>query len=211
MRPEAERNLVEGCRRGDRDAQRRLYDLTSEKIYRLMLGMTQHPDDAFDLTQEAYVRAFTQIGQFQEKSSLVTWLFRIAVNQALQFRWRASMSCEKLRVLSRHGEASFDDERHIVQLDVQGALATLDPDEQAVLLLRYQEGLSYQQMADVLGCAEGTVASRLNRARQQLKTRLQESYGPEEESDSAEHLYHKETDVVASHRHIGTRSDRLQR
>ncbi len=83
MNAELERQIVAGCKQGDREAQRQLYDLTSERIHRLMLRMTRSADDAFDLTQEAYMRAFTQIGQFDGRSSLGTWLYRIAVNQAL--------------------------------------------------------------------------------------------------------------------------------
>ena len=79
-----ERELVELCRRGDRQAQRALYDQTAEAIYRLALRMTRNADDAFDVAQDTYVRAFTRIEQFDGRSSLATWLHRIAVNEALQ-------------------------------------------------------------------------------------------------------------------------------
>ncbi len=210
MKPEIERELVEGCRRQDRSAQRQLYDLTSEKIYRLMLRMTRNTDDAFDLTQDTYVRAFTQIDQFDGRSSMATWLYRIAVNQALQFLRRARTGREKLAVVRQNVSASINDQRQVTQIDVRGALATLDPDEQAVLLLRYHEGHSYQKIADVLGCAEGTVASRLNRARQKLKDRLSTSYGPSEENTRAGHPNKRETEVPAVRQGAGTESDPLR-
>lgn len=188
MNPEQEKQLVAGCRRGDRAARHQLYDLTSEKIHRLMLKMTRNPDDAFDLTQEAYVRAFTQIDQFDGRSSLTTWLYRIAVNQALQFLRRARTGREKMNVVRGAAKSSVDGQGNITRIDVHDALATLEADEQAILLLRYHEGLSYEQIAETLGCAGGTVASRLNRARHRLKERLEKSYGPAEEKDRAEHL-----------------------
>ncbi len=202
--------MVEGCRRHDRSAQRQLYDLTSEKIYRLMLRMTRNTDDAFDLTQDAFVRVFTQIDQFDGRSSVGTWVYRIAVNQALQFLRRARTGREKLDVVRQTASASIDDQRHITQIDVRGALATLDPDEQAILLLRYREGHSYQKIADVLGCAEGTVASRLNRARQKLKDRLSTSYGPSEETTPAGHPIKREKEVSAGRHSTGTGTDQLR-
>ncbi len=210
MKSDIERELVEGCRRQDRSAQRQLYDLTSEKIYRLMLRMTRNADDAFDLTQDAYVRAFTQIDQFDERASVATWVYRIAVNQALQFLRRARTGREKLDVVRQSASASIDDQRHVTQFDVRGALATLEPDEQTILLLRYHEGHSYEQIADVLGCAEGTVASRLNRARQKLKDCLSASYGPSEENTPAGHPNKRETKVPVGRHGAETESDQLR-
>ncbi len=210
MKSDVERVLVEGCRRQDRSAQQQLYDLTSEKIYRLMLRMTRNADDAFDLTQDAYVRVFTQIEQFDGRASLATWVYRIAVNQALQFLRRARTGREKMDVVRQTARATFDDQRHITRIDVRGALATLEADEQAILLLRYHEGHSYQEIAEILECAEGTVASRLNRARQKLKDRLSASYGPSEENTHAGHPSNRETEVPAGRHGAGTESDQLR-
>jgi RNA polymerase sigma-70 factor (ECF subfamily) len=205
-----ERELVEGCRRQDRSAQRQLYDLTSEKIHRLMLRMTRNAEDAFDLTQDAYVRAFTQIDQFDGRSSVATWIYRIAVNQALQFLRRARTGRAKLDDVRQVASEGVDDQRYVTQFDVRGALAALDPDEQAILLLRYHEGHSYGQIASILECAEGTVASRLNRARQKLKDCLSASYGPPEENEPAGHPSKQETEVPVGRRGAETESDQLR-
>ncbi|MCH8878870.1 MAG: sigma-70 family RNA polymerase sigma factor [Planctomycetes bacterium] len=210
MKSDIERELVEACRRQDRSAQRQLYELTSEKIYRLMLRMTRNADDAFDLTQDAYVRVFTQIEQFDGRSSLATWVYRIAVNLALQFLRRARTGREKLDIVRQTARASSNDQRHITRIDVRGALAALDADEQAILLLRYHEGHSYQEIAEVLECAEGTVASRLNRARQKLKDRLSASYGPSEENTAAGHPIEQETEVPTGRHGAGTEFDSLR-
>ena len=85
----SEREMVEGCRRGDRQAQRDLYETTSDRVFGLLLRMTGSKDDAFDLSQETYLKAFSQIEKFEGRSSIATWLYRIAVNEALQFLRRA--------------------------------------------------------------------------------------------------------------------------
>ncbi|RME38752.1 MAG: sigma-70 family RNA polymerase sigma factor, partial [Planctomycetota bacterium] len=79
-----ERDLIARCRQGDRNARRTLFERTSDRIYRLLLRMTGNADDAFDLAQETYLRAFTEIGKFDGRSNVATWLYRIAVNEALQ-------------------------------------------------------------------------------------------------------------------------------
>ncbi len=182
-----EQELLERCREGDREARRELYDRTSERIYRLLLRMTANPDDAFDLAQETYLKAFARIGQFDGRSSIATWLYRVAVNEGLQFLRRREKPRVNLQEAAIERRAESDIERHTVRLDVNDALAAIAPTDRAMLLLRYQEGLDYRTIAEVVGCAEGTVASRLNRARQRVRDILQESYAQREEIDAAEH------------------------
>lgn len=183
-----ERELLQRCRKGDRQAQHELYARTSERIYRLLLRMTRSPDDAFDLTQETYVRAFGRIGQFDGQASLATWLYRIAINEALQFLRRARSARAKLRAIAPGSRAESDVPGSDTRLDVSEALAALSADERAIVLLRYQEGLDYQAIGEVLGCPGGTVASRLNRARQRLRELLKESYATAEERQPPAHL-----------------------
>lgn len=178
--------LIKGCKRGDRKAQHELYVRTSEKIYGLLLRMTRNPDVAFDLTQDAYLLAFNRIGQFNGDSSLGTWLYRIAVNEALQFMRRKGTVLAEASLL----EASTpgDVERISTRMDVNGALDLLDTSDRTILILRYKEGLDYREIADVLDCAAGTVASRLNRARDRLRQVLGGGYGISEEMADAKHL-----------------------
>ncbi len=176
-----ERDLVERCREGDREAQRELYDRTSGRIYGLLLRMTANPDDAFDLAQETYLKAFSRICQFDGRSSVATWLYRVAVNEALQFLRRAGQTREKLQEFAPEHGTEPDVEQSTIRLDVSDAIATLPPNDRAMLLLRYQDGLDYRAIAEVVGCAAGTVASRLNRARQGLREILRKSYAVREE------------------------------
>lgn len=179
--------LIKGCKRGDREAQHELYVRSSEKIYRLLVRMTRNPDAAFDLAQEAYLRAFSRIGQFNGESSLTTWLYRIAVNEALQFLRRK----DRLRLIGEFDPAdcpsSSTMDQAVAALDIDGALNRLDPADRAVLLLRYQEGLDYGAIAAVMECPAGTVASRLNRARRRVQELLAAGYGPVEEKEPGMH------------------------
>jgi RNA polymerase sigma-70 factor (ECF subfamily) len=182
-----DQQLAEQCRQGNREAQREVYARTSERIYRLLVRMTGSPDHACDLAQDTYLRAFTRISQFDGRSSLATWVYRIAVTEALQFLRRAKRGRENLRTGVPNPEIPSTVEASISKLDLQEALSALEPTERALLLLRYQEGLDYRAIAEVLGCAEGTVGSRLNRARERLRNGLGRSYASAEESEAGKH------------------------
>ncbi len=175
-----EHELVKLCRQGNREAQRELYDRTSERIYRLLLRMTGNPDDAFDLAQDAYVKAFTRIEQFDGRSSVETWLYRVAVNEALQHLRRAGRERAKRRDLAPLNVSGADNDVGDIGLDIRDAVNALSPSDRAMIFLRYQEGLDYRAIAQVCDCATGTVASRLNRARREMRSNLQKSYGPQE-------------------------------
>jgi RNA polymerase sigma-70 factor (ECF subfamily) len=182
-----EQELIKRCGEGNREAQQELYDRTSQHIYRLLLRMTGNPDDAFDLAQETYLTAFAWMGRFDGRSSVATWLYRVAVNEALQFLRRARRTRGKLQEIVPHNGIESDIERSTIRLDVNDALAAIAPTDRAMLLLRYQEGLDYRAIAEVAECAAGTVASRLNRARHALREALRKSYAFREESDHGEH------------------------
>lgn len=183
----SESELIDRCRLGDREAQHALYTATCDRIYRLLFRMTRCPETASDLAQNTYLLAFTRIAQFKGDSSISTWLYRIAVNEALQFLRRK----EPLRVsqdsLAEVPNIGRENDQAIASIDLAEALHRLDPSEQAILLLRYQEGLDYRAIGEVLNCPGGTVASRLNRARDRLRSILGSGYGAPEEKPTAEH------------------------
>ncbi len=172
-----EKVLIDRCRAGERDAQRELFERTSTPIYRLLLRMTGNPDDAIDLMQETYVKGLQGLGQFNGRSEIGTWFYRIAVNQAMQLRRRKGTSALKLQELAPTRPAEVPEPTTDVRLDIEGAMAELASEDRAILLLRYQEELDYRRIAEVLECAEGTVASKLNRARDRLREILRDSYG----------------------------------
>jgi RNA polymerase sigma-70 factor (ECF subfamily) len=183
-----DQELLEGCRRRDRQAQRELFLRTSERIHRLLLRITGRAEDASDIAQDTYVRAFANIAQFDGKSSLATWLYRIAVNEALQFLRRGRRIAARRAEVAVAPTSESETDATAARLDVHEALAMLTETDRAMLLLRYQEGLDYRQIATVVGCADGTVASRLNRARDRLRGLLASGYGPGEEQLGRQHL-----------------------
>lgn len=172
-----DRFLIERCLAGEREAQRQLFEQTSVRIYRLLLRMTGNPDDAADLTQETYFKGLQRLDQFDGRSAIASWFYRIAVNEALQFRRRQGVGTVKLQAVAPNQPTEAQRPRTDLELDMESALAELAPDDRALLLLRYQEELDYRGIAEALDCAEGTVASRLNRARDKLRGILRKSYG----------------------------------
>lgn len=172
-----ENDLIQKCRAGERDAQRELFAQTSGRIYRLLLRMTGNPDDASDLTQETYVKGLGRLDQFDGRCAIASWLYRIALNEALQHRRRKGIERTKLQALALQRTTETHEPTTELRLDLEDALIELPSDDRTVLLLRYQEALDYRGMAEVLECAEGTVASRLNRARERLRAILRKSYG----------------------------------
>lgn len=146
-----------------------LYARTCDRVYRVLLRILRNPDDAFDVAQDAYLRAFGAIDRFDGTSSVDTWLYRIAVNEALQLLRRRKQHGRLLRERPEGRTQSEDDD---VRLDVEEAVAKLPKDERALVVLRYFEGLTYAEMAEVLDRPAGTIASGLNRARAMLREYL---------------------------------------
>ena len=183
----AEHELIARCKRGERDARRALYEQSSERVFRLLVRMTRSPETAEDLAQETYLKAFSAIAAFNERSAVRTWLHRIAVNEALQWLRR-----KKPAPLDSEAGAVRADPRNNghetgTRLDVEAAMALLDPADRTILLLRYQEGLDYRAIADVTDIAMGTVASRLNRARDRLRGLLGDFAPAREETQPDKH------------------------
>jgi len=168
---EATAELIAGCLREDRDAQRRLYEAFHRNVFRLMVRMVG-VDDAPDLTQQVFLQVFCKIDRFSGRGRFDRWLYRVAANEAFQhLRRRRSKQHhsliyepidESVRGVERVGEKDL----------VEQALARLDPELRSICLLREIEELSYREIAEVLDISEGTVGSRLNRARRELKGQL---------------------------------------
>lgn len=167
VRPAVPPALVEACRRGDRDAFGALFDCCRDRVYSIALHHTGDPSAAADVTQDVFLRLFSRIGQFRGDCAFTTWLFRIVVNAALDHR-RAR---RRLAPLDEAAPRAVLPAVQVVRLEqqersahVRAALATLRPRLRIALVMRYVEGLSYDEIAAVLGSSPGTVASRLSRA-----------------------------------------------
>ncbi len=165
--------VLAGCRERQRPAQQRLYELCHQKIYRVMVRMVGL-QDAPDMTQQAFMQVYRKIDQFAGQSKFETWLYRVAVNEALQH----------LRKKSRHKPQSLthepmshhpsENERREVRELLDRALDRLEPELRSIFVLREAEDLSYGEIAVAMEIPEGTVGSRLNRARRELRQYLTE-------------------------------------
>ncbi|MDX2037081.1 MAG: sigma-70 family RNA polymerase sigma factor [Isosphaeraceae bacterium] len=176
-----DRALIAACRAGRSDAFGALVQRYQSRLYPTALRLTGRPEDALDLLQDAFLRAFEKLGGFHGESSFYTWLYRITVNLALSERRRKSSRIVP-RVASDAGpepedrsidhEPSSSLERAELDRAVQSALDALAPDHRAVIVMKEFDGLRYEEIAALLDVPVGTVRSRLHRARHDLRERL---------------------------------------
>ncbi|HOQ06184.1 MAG TPA: sigma-70 family RNA polymerase sigma factor [Clostridiales bacterium] len=181
-----ERLLISKAKAGDVAAFEQLIEAYQKKVYNLALRMTGNQEDAADLAQEAFIRVFRSISGFKEQSSFSTWVYRITTNVCLdEIRKRKNR-----KVISIDEDIHMDDgemRRQIVSDDplpdelaeraelrsiVNDAINSLPEDQRIVITLRDLNGLSYEEIAQILDIPGGTVKSRINRARQALRNVL---------------------------------------
>ena len=183
-----EAELIQSARSGDQNAFSQLVTANQTMVYNLAYRMTGNPDDAADLTQEAFLNAWKGLARFQGHASFSTWLYRLTSNACIDFlrkekrRSALSLTTEGEEEEGRELEVAdqrFSPERELEKKEARRAvregLAALSPEHRQVLVLREMEGLSYTEMAHLLDLEEGTVKSRLARARLALKDFLQKS------------------------------------
>jgi RNA polymerase sigma-70 factor (ECF subfamily) len=170
--------VIEACKQGDRDAFRSLFERHKDRVYNVALYFFGGDEaTAADVTQQVFLKLFTRIGQFQGESEFTTWLYRLTTNacvdeQRKRSRVRQFDEGEELR---RPFEGRTQEERLAgaeVRHSVERAVAALKPKLRVVMLLKYFEELSYEEIAGVLGLSKGTVASRLNRGHKVLARKL---------------------------------------
>lgn len=169
--------LIEGCQRGDDEALRALFEAHKDRVYSIALRFTGDRAAAMDIAQDTFVKLLSSIRNFRGNSSFDSWLYRIVVNTCLDYRRSGRrvipfldslldvVAAPAENILSRLVRAEREQ-------TVQEIVAKLPPDQRIVVVLRYTEGLSYDEIAEVVGCSPGTVASRLNRAHKILERRL---------------------------------------
>jgi RNA polymerase sigma-70 factor (ECF subfamily) len=188
-----ERGLVEECRRGDARAFTRLVALHEAMVFNLAARLLGDPEEARDASQEVFLQVYRTLGRFEGRSSLKTWIYRIVVNQCHnRQRWwrrrRKERSCPidaltpadetRLAEAGPQGEGPEEalSRRERAQA-VQEALLRLSFDHRTVLLLREVEELSCEEIGGTLSLPEGTVKSRLARAREALRRALADREG----------------------------------
>jgi len=169
--------LAERTRDGDPAAFRELVEATSARLYRLARHLMRDADEAEDVVQETYIRAWQRRGDLRDPQAVVPWLSRIARNAARdRLRWwrrrpeRARVEIEPPAAESPADAQLVDAQRGA---EVRRALDVLSEKHRVILLLREVEDMSYEQIAELLGLPLGTVESRLHRARAALASKLE--------------------------------------
>lgn len=189
-RGHSDSGLVEECLKGDASAFDEVVRRYKDRIYNVVYRFLGNHEDALDVSQEVFVRAYRGIREFKGKAKLYTWLYSIAANLARN-RLRDSsrkgrnrgMSLEALQdqapAVAQSAAATYDTprsaaaDRELEEL-LQRCLAELPDHYRMAFILRTFEDLSYEEIAEAMGCPAGTVKSRLNGARRMLRERLKE-------------------------------------
>lgn len=181
-----EQELVSRAKQGDQDAFSQLVEVNQNKIYTLALRMTGSPEDGADLAQEAFLRAWRSLPSFQGESNFSTWLYRLTSNLCIDFLRREKRRRAVTAAVPLDGEedsppAQVPDhrftpesewERKELRAALDRGLSKLSDGHRQVLVLRELEGLSYAEIAGRLELEEGTVKSRIARARMSLRNIL---------------------------------------
>lgn len=186
-----DRDLVLRSKDGDREAYGELVRHYQRRVYITALQLTRNHADADDLTQETFVKAFRGLAGFDFRSDFFTWLYRITVNTTLNLLGRAhrtrSVSLDDDALVPHAVNkllAGSEDPRQRLEArnlyrKVAEAIDTLKPDLRIALVLHAVQGRSHKEIADIVECAEGTVAWRISEARRMLRAKLSRALRPE--------------------------------
>ena len=180
--------LIEASRRGDREAFRVLFERYFRRVVAIATGMLRNREDSLDVAQETFIKAYQNLRSFKGDSTFYTWLYRITVNlcidaqrrEARHARASGETGAPELLLPESANESQESDpyaslKNRELGARVIAALDELTAEHRAVIVLREVEGLSYEEISNVMQCAKGTVMSRLHYARKRLQSRLRES------------------------------------
>lgn len=174
---QTEAELIEACKQGDREAFRDLFEAHKDRVYTIAFHYSGNEAMARDVSQQVFLKLFTTIHQFREDSHFTTWLYRIVANACTdEHRKRrrfVPFSPEvEVRYMTEQGSQESRFHRREVAESVRGAISELTPKLRLPILLKYVEGLSYDEIAQALDLSIGTISSRLNRGHRILAQKL---------------------------------------
>jgi RNA polymerase sigma-70 factor (ECF subfamily) len=188
----SELDLVKRCQDGDSEAFDELVTRYRTRVFGMIYNMVHNEQDAWDLAQDSFVKAWKSIKRFRGQSSFYTWIYRIVMNVTIDWLRKKQVKA---------GGAEFDDSIQLKEVDpasktvpkqealpsenikqreirteIDKAIAQLSPEHRAVILMKEIDGMQYHEIAEALGCSIGTVMSRLFYARKKLQNLLRDCY-----------------------------------
>ena len=172
----ADRELAQRAAGGDEASWRAIYDATCDRLFSFLRYQVGNREEALDLLQETYLKAFRSLGEYRGDAPIASWLRAIALRKSLDWRRGALQRLRRNVELTEEvgvvetdrSDVRFDSERAAIH----GALATLSPPQRAALLLREWEGWSFREIADALRCKESTARVHHTRARERMRVAL---------------------------------------
>jgi RNA polymerase sigma-70 factor (ECF subfamily) len=174
--------MISRCQQGDQEALKEMFDKYHKKVYRIAYGVVRQREEALDIVQEVFIKLFRSIRNFKGRSHFYTYLYRMVMNTAIDHARKAG----KQFISSLDEEGSFEPsdnvekgpERILLQKELEEkvklAMDKLPAEQKAALIFRDVEGLSYQEMAEAMGCSIGTVMSRLHYGRRRMQELLKD-------------------------------------
>jgi RNA polymerase sigma-70 factor (ECF subfamily) len=169
-------DLIEACQNGDRVAFRGLFEAYRKRVYATARHILGSDAGAKDAAQQVFLTVWKHLARFRSEGEFAPWLYRVVVNTCLSERRRLGRFADRE---PEEGATSAPQEHRVLAREVEAALGRLSPKLRVALVLRHVEGLSYEEIAEVLGCSLGTVASRLSRGQQALGKLLGPARGDE--------------------------------
>jgi RNA polymerase sigma-70 factor (ECF subfamily) len=188
----SELDLVKRCQAGDTEAFDELVTRYRTRVFSMIYNMVHSEQDAWDLAQDSFLKAWKSIGRFRGQSSFYTWIYRIVMNVTIDWLRKKKI---------KGGDAEFDDaiqlreidpasktvpktealphqlmERDEIRARIDNAIGQLSPEHRAVILMKEIDDMQYHEIAETLGCSIGTVMSRLFYARKKLQNLLRDVY-----------------------------------
>ncbi|WP_224489420.1 RNA polymerase sigma factor [Robertkochia flava] len=173
-------DLIEKCRRNDRRAQMKLYDKYCEAMYTISVRYLGNPDDARDITQEAFIKAFRKLEQYRGEVTFGAWLKRIVINKCIDHLKSKALQVQSLDEgflqVAAEEEGHWEVEDSISVDQVKEAMESLPERYRYVLMLYLIEGYDHQEIAEILGITENTSRTQLMRGKRKLQDHLKHLY-----------------------------------
>ena len=188
----SEQDLVKRCQAGETEAFDELVTRYRTRIFAMIYNMVHNEQDAWDLAQDSFVKAWKSIKRFRGRSSFYTWIYRIVMNVTIDWLRKKQVKGAGVefddaiqlrevnpasKTLPKADPLPYERmERTEVRARIDNAITQLSPEHRAVILMKETEGMQYHEIAEALGCSIGTVMSRLFYARKKLQNLLKDVY-----------------------------------